>query len=812
MPNSSTINSEPLPPQAARSTAYQSTRPFWDKARGFMLSMPSSFRVSVQEYVDGFRLAKPYFWGKSSKHLKHWVLLSSMLGLELLQVLLLNPGANKKIEAMKEKYKQLVQKLNFQDSSLLAIVFFGGRLFLKEMLEYIIRIVRSVLQFYFIRSITIEMKSHFLKEWVETKAYYGEIFFKALGIGSGKLISVHEVLDHDIDTHVWNFYSKISNSFIIFVNLAQTLRGLKNFLPLAKQAVKTKNKGVALLLLLQTGYGVFSYALMQWLLQKDRALIEKAMDFEHAAAKNLQALIGYSEPLAMRGGAEYEMKRLLGSYQESNIQGQQVLIGQFRDAWWYSEMLIARYLGTVTTDEVIQAKYPFFKDYLAMQETTMPIMEAYKGFAQLQSVYSNITLDHIKTFQSQILQWKQACAASPLVRTFGSKSTDIKLTTIDIVNLNRGDLPMAHLSQNTQAEKQYILQGRSLNIPLDKFILLSGPSGTGKSVLLKVLLGLYPFASGQMDLPFAKENILALSQRGYMPIDATLLEVSRFPDLQPLDLKIKEHQLEAEQLIYLVRHFGLHEKFRWPLKDSPEEKNLDKLVLIEQRIKTIERLNVTNFEISGGEEQRIAIISLLLQIWRKRHVKGNILVLIDENFNQLDGPIKTMVQKFMLDMKKRWHIQASLSFILIDHAPLTGLANKFYSQIMRFKQGLLSDPVDFTKEVLLEFQTELEKEAKNHKEELAIKSQRGSPDITPPLSGSCSTPVCSHHHRLSQSCNSASDILQLPDSHYLDRSQSYELIDQHIHSDRCDHAHSDQEHSDSDESSKSIFKSKSFRR
>jgi vitamin B12/bleomycin/antimicrobial peptide transport system ATP-binding/permease protein len=62
-------------------------------------------------------------------------------------------------------------------------------------------------------------------------------------------------------------------------------------------------------------------------------------------------------------------------------------------------------------------------------------------------------------------------------------------------------------------------------------VLLKGTSGSGKSMLVRVLAGLWPFASGRIHLPVGAKTLF-LPQRPYMPM-GTLREALWFPAPPP---------------------------------------------------------------------------------------------------------------------------------------------------------------------------------------------------------------------------------------------------------------------------------------
>ena len=75
-----------------------------------------------------------------------------------------------------------------------------------------------------------------------------------------------------------------------------------------------------------------------------------------------------------------------------------------------------------------------------------------------------------------------------------------------------------------------LITGITLHIKPGDRLLITGPSGCGKSTLLRTLAKLWPFATGQLDLPYHKEKIMFVPQKVYMPI-AQLRKVLLYPEI-----------------------------------------------------------------------------------------------------------------------------------------------------------------------------------------------------------------------------------------------------------------------------------------
>ncbi|MGJ0454932.1 MAG: ABC transporter ATP-binding protein/permease [Methylocystis sp.] len=149
---------------------------------------------------------------------------------------------------------------------------------------------------------------------------------------------------------------------------------------------------------------------------------------------------------------------------------------------------------------------------------------------------------------------------------------DFGVSHDDTIHLE--DLAVAHRNG------RIVIAGANVVIPTGEKLLVAGPSGTGKSTLVRALAGLWPWGSGRILLP-KDAHIAFVPQKPYIPLgtlrQAMLYSIS--------DKEITDDMLEGAMrrcgLGYLVKH--LDEAQRW------------------------------DQTLSGGERQRTAFVRLLLE-------------------------------------------------------------------------------------------------------------------------------------------------------------------------------------------------------
>jgi vitamin B12/bleomycin/antimicrobial peptide transport system ATP-binding/permease protein len=124
-----------------------------------------------------------------------------------------------------------------------------------------------------------------------------------------------------------------------------------------------------------------------------------------------------------------------------------------------------------------------------------------------------------------------------------------------------------------------LLTGINEEFIYGKNYVITGVSGIGKSTLIRIISGIWPFGSGEIDLPM-NQKIMYLPQKSFMPL-GTLEEALLFPD------NIRSQS--KEKLKAWLHEFGLGElAFR------------------------LNEVSLWSQQLSPGEQQRIAFIRILI--------------------------------------------------------------------------------------------------------------------------------------------------------------------------------------------------------
>lgn len=186
--------------------------------------------------------------------------------------------------------------------------------------------------------------------------------------------------------------------------------------------------------------------------------------------------------------------------------------------------------------------------------------------------------------------------------------------------------------------KEYQLNNINLKIDKNKFILLCGETGSGKTTLIRSMNGLIP----QFYPGYYKGNVIVNDKdTSETPIAELARDVGivfQNPENQLISMDVEN------EIAFGMENLGF-----------PKEKMREKLINITKTMEIEHLLDKAPFELSGGEEQRVAIASVLV-------LEPKILIL-DEPLSSLDP---YMAEKIIFLLKKI-QIETNTTIIISEH-------------------------------------------------------------------------------------------------------------------------------------------------
>ncbi len=207
---------------------------------------------------------------------------------------------------------------------------------------------------------------------------------------------------------------------------------------------------------------------------------------------------------------------------------------------------------------------------------------------------------------------------------------------------------------------EYALKNINLEINPNRFILLAGETGSGKTSLIRCLNGLIPqfyagYYKGFVEISGQNTNMTTISE-----LSNEVGIVFQNPENQLIAMNV-EHEIA----------FGL-ENLGIPVEEIKEKIN-EAVEMTE--IESI--LDKAPFEISGGEQQRVAIASILV-------LEPNVIVL-DEPTANLDP----LFARKILNLLKKIQVEKKITVIISEHR--MDLILPLVDEIILMKEGEVLD-------------------------------------------------------------------------------------------------------------------------
>lgn len=207
------------------------------------------------------------------------------------------------------------------------------------------------------------------------------------------------------------------------------------------------------------------------------------------------------------------------------------------------------------------------------------------------------------------------------------------------------------ISYPTQSEQKVLIEKLEHTFHPSRIYGILGPSGSGKSSFFNTLVGINPFAEGEITIP-PSENVFYVPQYPIFKPNLNWKETIFYPlsEIVPPDLELET------QMLNWIRALKLEEVY--------------------------ERAGSSTFwssYLSGGEKQRIALLQVLAKTYlRRKHTTDNIVVLLDEALSALDD--ETSRNGFNL-LKE--HVEGhQLTALHIDHSAPEVIKERYKEHIV----------------------------------------------------------------------------------------------------------------------------------
>lgn len=274
-----------------------------------------------------------------------------------------------------------------------------------------------------------------------------------------------------------------------------------------------------------------------------------------------------AEQIAFYDGGDRERQRLLDSFNDVKGNWRNIIVRTCK-------MMLARdmYIQTGSIVPTVAALPRYLSGAISLGDVTR-ITGAFN------SVYSSLSF-----FTQAYIGFAEWKAVSNRLRDLSAaihsshRHTD-QHANLQVLPHNKAEIYSSGLTL-TRPNAEHILTANEIHIQAGEKWLIRGPSGTGKSTLLRAISGIWPYGQGQIYTP-KDQHMMFIPQRSYIPT-GTLKAALCYPnDSRNFTDRACVDVLSVVQLQHLAEQLSTED--RWQQK------------------------------LSGGEQQRLAFARALLQ-------------------------------------------------------------------------------------------------------------------------------------------------------------------------------------------------------